>query len=95
MPLRMSAYDAGALFGILAVGLILGLFILQYGRKRGQEALGWGGFAACLAGAFVAGLLAAGPLALLFAWLIRRQAAQASQAQPPSWPEAGPERVSR
>jgi hypothetical protein len=95
MPLSMSAYETGALFGSLAVGFILGLFIFHYGRKREQEALGWSGFAACLAGAFVAGLLAAGPVALLFAWLIRRGEARVSQGQPPAWPEGGPERVSR
>jgi hypothetical protein len=93
MALSMSAYDAGFLTGMLAVGLILGLYILHYGKKHGQAGLGWGGFFACFAGALAAGLLGAGPMALLFAWLIRRQARKGPQA--PAWPEAGPEHVSQ
>ena len=95
MALSMSAYDTGFVIGMLAVGLILGLWILQYGRKRGQEALAWGGFFACFAGSLAAGLLGAGPMALLFAWLIRRQEAKAQQKVAPAWPEAGPEGISR
>ena len=87
----MSAYGTGFLLGILAVGLILGVFTLQQGRKHGQDALGWGGLAACIAGAFAGGLLVAGPLALLFNWLIRRGASNPA----PGWPEAGPEPISR
>jgi Na+/proline symporter len=87
----MSAYQTGTLIGMIAVGLLLGGFTLQQGKKLGQEALGWGGFAACVAGAFVAGLLVSGPMALLFNWLIRRAASKA----PPAWPEAGPESVRR
>jgi hypothetical protein len=87
----MTAYATGQLLGILTVGLLLGGFTLQQGKKRGQEALGWGGLAACVAGSFVAGILVSGPMALLFNWLIRRAASKAA----PTWPEAGPESVSR
>ena len=87
----MSAYETGSLLGILTVGLVLGGFTLQQGRKLGQEALGWGGLAACFAGAFVGGILVSGPMALLFNWLIRRAASKAA----PAWPDAGPESVSR
>jgi hypothetical protein len=89
----MSAYGVGFLLGMLTVGLVLGLFTLHTGKKHGQEALGWGGFFACLAGAFAFGLLGAGPMALLFAWLIRKQAAKTPPPGVPAWPEAGPERV--
>ena len=91
----MSAYQTGTLIGMITVGLLLGGFTLQQGRKLGQEALGWGGFAACVAGAFVAGILVAGPMALLFNWLIRRAASKAASKAAPAWPEAGPESVRR
>ena len=87
----MSAYQTGTLIGILTVGLLLGGFTLHQGKKLGQEALGWGGFAACVVGAFVGSILVAGPMALLFNWLIRRAASKAA----PAWPEAGPESVQR
>ena len=87
----MSAYQTGTLIGVLAIGLLLGGFTLQQGKKQGQEALGWGGFAACVAGAFVGSILIAGPMALLFNWLIRRAASKAA----PAWPDAGPESVQR
>jgi hypothetical protein len=87
----MSAYQTGTLLGIITVGLLLGGFTLEQGKKLGQEALGWGGFAACVAGAFVGSILLAGPMALLFNWLIRRAASKTV----PAWPEAGPESVGR
>jgi hypothetical protein len=91
----MTAYETGTLIGILLVGLLLGGFTLQQGKKLGQEALGWGGFAACVVGAFVGSILIAGPMALLFNWLIRRAASKAASKAAPAWPEAGPESVQR
>jgi hypothetical protein len=90
----MTAYETGTLLGFLLIGLLLGGFTLQQGKKLGQEALGWGGLAACVVGAFVGSILVAGPMALLFNWLIRRAASKASNAAP-AWPEAGPESVRR
>jgi hypothetical protein len=87
----VSAYETGTLLGFLTVGLLLGGFTLQQGKKLRQEALGWGGLAACVAGAFVGGILVSGPLALLFNWLIRRAASKAA----PTWPGAGPESLRR
>jgi MFS family permease len=95
MDQGMSAYATGQLLGILIVGFALGLFTLHQGKKHGQDALGWGGLAACVAGAFVLGILLAGPLALLFNWLIRREAAKAAQTPAAAWPEAGPEHISQ
>jgi hypothetical protein len=40
----------------------------------------------------VLGILGAGPMALLFNWLIRREAAN-SQPAVPAWPDARPERL--
>jgi hypothetical protein len=90
----MSAYEFGSVIGLLVVTVVIGLFVLRTGRKHGQDALGWGGFFACIAGGLVLGILLSGPIALLFAWLIRKQAAKAQQTVAPAWPEAGPERVS-
>jgi hypothetical protein len=88
----MSAYGVGFLLGMLTVGLLLGIYTLRNGYKHGQEALGWGGFIGCMAGAFVLGLLGAGPMALLFNWLIRREAANNKPAVP-AWSDASPERL--
>jgi hypothetical protein len=46
-------------------------------------------------GAFVGSVLVAGPMALLFNWLIRRAASKAASKAAPAWPEAGPESVRR
>jgi hypothetical protein len=78
--------------GTLAVGLLMGLLILRYGHKHGQQALGWAGLAACLAGSFALGILGTAPMALLFHWLIRRQAARAIPAVP-AWPDMRPDRL--
>jgi hypothetical protein len=91
----MTAYETGTLLGFLLIGLLLGGFTLQQGKKLGQEALGWGGLAACVVGAFVGSILVAGPMALLFNWLIRRAASKAASNAAPAWPEAGPESVQR
>jgi hypothetical protein len=91
----MSAYGFGALLGMLIVGLLLGLYTLRNGYRHGQEALGWGGFIGCIAGAFVLGILGAGPMALLFNWLIRREGAAKTPPAAPAWPDAGPERLPR
>jgi hypothetical protein len=91
----MTAYETGTLLGFLLIGLLLGGFTLQQGKKLGQEALGWGGLAACVVGAFVGSILLAGPMALLFNWLIRRAASKAASNAAPAWPEAGPESVQR
>jgi hypothetical protein len=95
MALTMSAYAFGSVIGLLLVTVVIGLLVLQTGWKHGQDALGWGGLFACLAGGLVLGILLSGPLALLFAWLIRRRAAKPDQTVAPAWPAAGPERVSQ
>jgi hypothetical protein len=91
----MTAYETGTLLGILLVGLLRGGFTLQQGKKLGQEALGWGGLAACVVGAFVGSILVAGPMALLFNWLSGRAASKAASNAAPAWPEAGPESIQR
>ena len=91
----MSGYSVGVFLGMLTVGLLLGAFTLQQGKKHGQEGLGWGGFAACLVGGLFGSILLAGPMALLFNWLIRRAARKAAANTAPAWPEAGPESVTR
>jgi hypothetical protein len=48
-----------------------------------------------MAGAFVLGILGAGPMALLFNWLIRREGAAKTPPAAPAWPDAGPERLPR
>jgi hypothetical protein len=89
----MTAYEGGVLLGMLTVGLLLGLITLRYGRRHGQDALGWGGLAACIAASFALGILAAGPMTVLFHWLIRRRAAKAAIPAVPAWPDMRPERL--
>jgi membrane protein implicated in regulation of membrane protease activity len=62
-----TAVIAGAL-----VGAVCGLVPLIYGLVRGQTGLAGGGFAACIAGGVVLGVLVAVPLAALFTWLVWR-----------------------
>jgi hypothetical protein len=77
------------------VGLLLGGFTLQQGKKLGQEGLGRGGLAACLAGAFVGGIFVSGPMALLFNSLIRHASRAEAAKAAPAWPDAGPESLQR
>jgi hypothetical protein len=62
-----TAVIAGAL-----VGAVCGLVPLIYGLVRGQTGLAGGGFAACIAGGVVLGVILAVPLAALFTWLVWR-----------------------
>jgi hypothetical protein len=71
----------------IAVGIVCGLVPLIFGLIRGENALAFGGFVACIAGGFVLGLILAVPLAILFTVLIskrsKRRAAMAGM--PPAY----------
>jgi membrane protein implicated in regulation of membrane protease activity len=62
-----TAVIAGAL-----VGAVCGLVPLIYGLVRGQTGLAAGGFAACLVGGIMVGVLLAVPMAAAFTWLVWR-----------------------
>src|SRR4051794_463307 len=76
--------------GALVAGVVCGLVPLIYGLVKGQQALAFGGFVACIAAGFVLGLLLAVPMGAVFAWLIWRadkrtiagRGASAAQRQP-------------
>jgi len=72
------------LFGIIGavVGVLLGFFPLISGVKRGKQSLGIAGFFACAISGFLLGILLAGPVCAVFAWLIRRQPAPLSVPPP-------------
>ena len=61
------------------VGLLLGLIPLIAGVKRGKPNLGIAGFFACALSGGLLGVILAGPVCAVFAWLIRRE-----PAPPPS-----------
>ena len=73
------------IIGALVAGIVCGLVPLVYGLIKGENALAWGGFAACIGGGFVLGLILAVPLAILFTVLIakRSKKRQAVAGMPP------------
>jgi hypothetical protein len=64
---------SSSIIGAIVAGALCGLVPLIYGLARAQTGLAAGGFAACLLGSALLGVLLAVPLAALFAWLIWRQ----------------------
>ena len=62
-----QAYKIGAIFGGLVIGSLMGFIPLKMGERRGDETVGKVGFAACILGGFISGLLGAGSMAIGFA----------------------------
>jgi hypothetical protein len=58
--------------GAIAIGAICGLVPLVFGLANGRTGLAVGGFAGCIVAGLAAGVLAAVPVAAVFAWLIWR-----------------------
>ena len=85
--------DSELIIGAIVAGVICGLVPLITGLVKGENALAWGGFVACIAGGFVLGLILAVPLAILFTVLIVRNSKKRQAAPPPPYggAPAGPE----
>ena len=66
----ISAYTFGLILGSLFMGAILGAIPLILGKARKKKKLAIGGFVACIAGSFLAGLFLSAPLCILFVILI-------------------------
>jgi hypothetical protein len=76
------------IIGAVVTGALCGVVPLVYGLVRREPGLAAGGFAACLVGGLLLGVLLAVPLAALFAWLIwRHSRAALAAAGPPAAPE--------
>ena len=71
---------SSTMIGAVAAGGLCGLVPLVYGLARGETGLALCGFAACLIGGVLLGVLLAVPVAALFAWLIWRQSRDAQAA---------------
>ena len=66
----ISAYTFGAILGSLFMGAIFGAIPLILGTARKKKNLAIGGFVACIAGSFLAGLFLSVPLCILFVVLV-------------------------
>ncbi|MBM6869191.1 zinc ribbon domain-containing protein [Pseudoflavonifractor phocaeensis] len=62
----MSTNYGAVVFGALAAGAIIGLIPFLVGKYNGNQNLGLIGFAACVVGNFIAGLLLSIPIAVGF-----------------------------
>jgi hypothetical protein len=80
---------SSTMIGAVVAGGLCGLVPLVYGLVRGETGLALCGFAACLIGGVLLGVLLAVPFAAAFAWVIWRQSREA-HATPPA-AAAGPE----
>lgn len=65
-----TAAVVGAIVGSLVAGALLGLIPLIIGLKKGKKGLAFGGFAACIVGSLLAGLILNIPMCALFTILI-------------------------
>ena len=65
-----TAAAVGAIVGSLVAGALVGLIPLIIGLKKGKKGLAFGGFAACIVGSLIAGLLLNIPMCVLFTILI-------------------------
>jgi hypothetical protein len=72
------------MIGAVAAGGLCGLVPLVYGLARSETGLALLGFAACLVGGALLGVLLAVPIAALFAWLIWRESREAQAAAGPA-----------
>lgn len=64
------AYLLGAIIGSLISGALVGLIPLFLGKKFNKVKLGQIGFAGCLLGSFLAGLLLSIPICIIFSAII-------------------------
>ena len=74
-----AAYFIGVIFGALFAGGIIGLIPLILGINKGQKQLGIIGFACCIGGSFILGLLLSIPIAIVFTVIILNKANSPSQ----------------
>jgi hypothetical protein len=81
---------SSTMIGAVAAGGLCGLVPLVYGLARGEPELAVAGFAACLIGGMLLGVLFAVPLAALFAWLVWRQSREAHTTAGARHPAAAP-----
>jgi hypothetical protein len=79
---------SSTMIGAVVAGGLCGLVPLVYGLVRGETGLALCGFAACLIGGVLLGVLLAVPFAAAFAWVIWRQSREAHAAPAGA---AGPE----
>lgn len=94
----MSTYDSvywiASIIGALAVGFVFGLVPLICGLVKKRVGLAIGGFAACLVGGFILGLILALPMCALFTVLIfvtkPKNTAQPYAQYPGQTPYPGP-----
>jgi hypothetical protein len=63
---QTSAYLVGAVIGSLFVGALVGCIPWYLGKAREDRVVGGIGLVACMAGAFFAGILGAGSMAVGF-----------------------------
>ena len=68
-----AAYFVGVILGALFAGAIIGLIPLILGINKGQKQLGIIGFACCIGGSFILGLLLAIPIAIVFTVIILKK----------------------
>ena len=71
--------DSELIIGAILAGVVCGLVPLITGLVRGEKGLAWGGFAACIVGGFVLGLILAVPLAIVFTVLIWKNSKEKHQ----------------
>jgi hypothetical protein len=75
---------SSTIIGAVVAGALCGVVPLVYGLVRGEPVLAVGGFAACVIGGLLLGVLLAAPLAAVFAWLIWRHSRAALAAAGPA-----------
>jgi membrane protein implicated in regulation of membrane protease activity len=85
--------DSELIIGAILVGIVCGLIPLVFGLVRGETALAWCGFAACILGGFLLGIILALPIAIVFTVLIwknskDRQTRTDAHAAVPAGPES-------
>lgn len=89
-----SVYLVASIIGALAVGFAFGLVPLICGLVKKRVGLAIGGFAACLVGGFILGLILALPMCVLFTVLIfvtkPKNAVQPYAPYPGQMPYPGP-----
>ena len=66
----IAVFTIGVIIGALVTGVLVGLVPLILGLKKNKKGLAWGGFAACIVGSLILGLLLSVPLCILFVILI-------------------------
>src|SRR5687768_10597125 len=69
-PDQQVPFLIGAIIGAIAVGTICGLLPFFLAKSRGRMGMGIAALGCCIVGGFILGILAAGPLMILFAIIV-------------------------